>query len=63
MALVSIKEASEILNVNPNTIRNLINAGTLPAYKIGTKLIRIKTEDIQNTLVLSKSVDEIEDEA
>lgn len=48
MNLLRVKEAAEMLSVHPNTIRNYIKSGKLPAKRIGTKLIRIELADLQN---------------
>lgn len=47
---LSIQGAAKIINVNPNTIRNLIKSGDLKAVRIGSKIIRIKSTDLQALL-------------
>ena len=45
-------EAAELARVNPRTIDNLVQNGTLPAYRIkGTRLIRIKRSDVEALIV------------
>lgn len=44
--LLTIKEAAESCNVHPNTIRNLIQRGELPAQRIGARIIRISSTDL-----------------
>jgi len=44
--LLKIKEAAELLAVNPETVRRLIRKGKLKAVKIG-RLWRIRKEDIE----------------
>lgn len=43
--LLSTKEVAEVLNVTSRTIRNLIDSGELPAYKIGRNW-RIKEKEL-----------------
>ena len=43
--LISVKEASRILNVSLGTIYNRINSGDLRSYKIGT-VIRVKKSEL-----------------
>lgn len=45
MKLLTINESAKLLRVHPNTIRNLIVAGKLPAYRIGRN-IRIEEADL-----------------
>lgn len=46
MNLVTITEAATILKVHPNTIRNLINNGTITPIRIGERIIRININQI-----------------
>lgn len=45
MELLTVKEVSEIIKMDVETIRNFINREQLKAYKIG-KEWRIKQEDL-----------------
>jgi excisionase family DNA binding protein len=45
-SLVTIKDAAQRCGVHPNTIRNLILRGELPAIRIGARIIRINTADL-----------------
>ena len=38
--LLTLKEASEILKVHPNSLRHWDNKGILPAVRVGVKRIR-----------------------
>jgi excisionase family DNA binding protein len=50
MNLITIAEAAERLGVNQLTIRRWIDDGTLPAYRLGQKNIRIKPDDLSALL-------------
>jgi len=43
---VSITEAAEYLGLSPKTIRNMIERGDLPAWRIGRKTIRLDLRDL-----------------
>jgi len=45
--LLTIKEASEVLNVHWQTVRNYIKKGKLKSYKVG-RTVRIKRKDLDN---------------
>jgi len=45
-ALLSVSEAARTLGVSPSTIWRWIEAGKLPAYRIGPKKIRVTKEDL-----------------
>ena len=48
MTFITIKKASELLTVHPNTIRNWIEAGILRRYQVGRGYrVLLKTEDIE----------------
>ena len=48
---LSIAQASEILGCSPDTIRNYIARGDLPAYRVkGSRLIRIHRADLDAML-------------
>ena len=54
MTFITVKQASELLKVHPNTIRNWIKAGILKQYQVGRGFkVLVKTEDIDE--VFSKS--------
>ena len=44
---LSLEEAAESMAVSVKTIRRWIAAGTLPAYRCGTRAIRIRLEDLE----------------
>src|SRR5919197_5078158 len=46
-ALLSVSQAAQRLGVSPSTIWRWIEAGRLPAYRIGPKKIRVRREDLE----------------
>jgi excisionase family DNA binding protein len=46
-AVLSVSEAARTLGVSPSTIWRWIEAGKLPAYRIGPKKIRVRKEDLE----------------
>jgi excisionase family DNA binding protein len=50
VTLLSITDAAERLHVHPNTVRARIADGTLPGYRIGTKTLRLKADDVDAML-------------
>lgn len=47
---LSIAQAAERAGVSPDTIRRRIADGTLPAYRVGPKLIRVDAADVDARL-------------
>ncbi len=47
MAFITVKQAAQMLQVHPNTIRNWIEAGILRRYQVSRGYrVLLKTEDI-----------------
>ncbi|MEV8029614.1 helix-turn-helix domain-containing protein [Cellulosimicrobium funkei] len=44
--MMTVEAASQYLDVQPLTIRRYIARGTLPAYRIGPKLVRVRVSDL-----------------
>jgi len=44
---LTVTEVAERLNVSEKTVRVMIASGELPAYRIGSRLIRIRLEDFE----------------
>ena len=47
---ISINQAADLISAHPNTVRNLISSGKLPAFRIGSKLVRISKKDLEAVL-------------
>jgi excisionase family DNA binding protein len=47
---VGITEAATYLDVTQKTIRKLIAAGDLPAYRLGTHVLKVKIADLDAVL-------------
>ncbi|MGP5251486.1 helix-turn-helix domain-containing protein [Brachybacterium alimentarium] len=50
VANLSIAEAAEQLGLTEKTIRRYIAAGKLPAYRVGSRTVRIKSSDLERLL-------------
>ncbi len=48
--LLTPAEAAEVLGITQRSLRKWIAAGTLTAYRLNGKLIRIKREDLDKLL-------------
>jgi excisionase family DNA binding protein len=44
--LLTVEEAADLLKVHPNTIRNAIRDGRLPAIRLGARIVRIRKCDL-----------------
>lgn len=45
--LLTVREAAAILRVAPETVRRRVRDGSLPACRLGTRSIRIRTTDVR----------------
>jgi len=51
VTFITIKQASELLKVHPNTIRNWMEAGIIRRYQVGRGYkVLLKTEDIDRAV-------------
>jgi excisionase family DNA binding protein len=44
---LTIKQAAEVKGLHPNTIRNCIRDGRLPAVRLGARVIRVNSKDLE----------------
>jgi excisionase family DNA binding protein len=49
--LASLVAAAEYLDVNPRTIRRMIAAGRLRAYRVGTQLLKVDMRQVEAAAV------------
>lgn len=59
---LSINEAAELLGVTDRSIRNWIADGTIPAYRVGSKIVRIRARDIEDKVLKRIPTDGQDDE-
>ncbi len=52
---LTIAQVAEQLGVHKNSVWNLINAGILPAYRIGTRIVRVRPADLNAATVAYKA--------
>ena len=43
---VTVSEVAELLRLNPQTVRNWIDRGILPAVRVGSRRVRIRQSDL-----------------
>lgn len=47
---VSITETAAILDVDPRTVRNMLNDGRLRGYKLGNFVLRLRLDEIESAM-------------
>lgn len=47
----SLAHAAERTDVSIKTLRRMISAGKLPAYRFGTRILRVDPDDVDRLLV------------
>jgi excisionase family DNA binding protein len=47
----SIEHAADRLDVSPKTVRRMIAQGRVTGYRIGTKLVRVASDEIDTQLI------------
>ena len=47
---LTLAEAADLMSVSVKTLRRRIADGTIPAYRCGKKLIRLRIEDIERLM-------------
>ena len=61
--LLSIKEVAEYLKISEEEVKRLVDAGEVPAYKIGDTFLRFRLEQIEAIKDEIRLVEESEGEA
>lgn len=56
--LLTVAEIADLLKVNPQTVRNWIDRGELPAVRVGSRRVRVKQADLDAFLASSTRSDE-----
>jgi excisionase family DNA binding protein len=46
LSLLTQAQAAKSLGTTPRTVRRLIADGTLPAYRVGPRMVRIREDDV-----------------
>jgi len=49
-ALIKKPEAADLLGISVRTLEKMIARGSLPAYRVGPKSVRLRREDIDDYL-------------
>lgn len=49
-AYLTLEQAAELLSTSTRTLRRCIADGDLPAYKFGTRAVRVKATDLEGVL-------------
>ena len=52
--VITVSQVAAKLACSPQTVRNLIHAGILPAYRVG-KVFRIRLADLEKLKITEKS--------
>lgn len=46
MELITKKEAAELLKISESSLNRILAKGSLPAYRVGSRLVRIDKADV-----------------
>lgn len=47
MELITKTQAAELLTISESSLQRLIQRGALPAYKVGTRIVRLDRADVE----------------
>ena len=61
--MMNLIQVADVLDVSVSTVRNWIQEGTLPAYRLGPRLIRVMVSDLNALISALDNLDAIELEA
>ena len=50
--ILTAREVMEILGISKNAFYKMINNGTIPAFRLGEKMWRVRKDELVNTLLL-----------
>jgi excisionase family DNA binding protein len=53
---LTVAEIAELLKLNPQTIRNMIDRGELPAVRVGSRRVRVLRSDLDEFLAERRRV-------
>lgn len=60
--LLTIAETAALLKVDRSTIRRWIDQGTLPAYRVGQRAVRVRRDDLTKVMTPARSRMQEDDE-
>ena len=58
--MMNLIQVADVLDVSVTTVRNWIQEGTLPAYRLGPRLIRVMVSDLTALISAMDNREEIE---
>ena len=58
--MMNLIQVADVLDVSVSTVRNWIQEGTLPAYRLGPRLIRVMVSDLNALISAMDNPEEIE---
>ena len=61
--MMNLKQAADVLDVSVSTVRNWIKDGTLPAYRLGPRFVRVMVSDLNALISALDNLDSIKLEA
>ena len=53
---LTVMEIAELLRINPQTVRNWIDRGALPAVRVGARRVRVRRVDLDDFLAAGSTV-------
>ena len=53
---LSVQEAAQILGIKEATLRNQLRAGTIPGYKMGKKLWRLREAELKDYMADARNI-------
>jgi excisionase family DNA binding protein len=59
--MLTLRDIAETLKVSETTVRRMVRAGSLPAYKVGKRgQLRVREEDLESFLEKQRVISEAE---